>query len=69
MTRQKRLTFLTAGYAQVSVVFPFIVVSPAYFAGAVQLGGLMQTASAFGHVQSALSFFVTSIAISPNGAR
>jgi putative ATP-binding cassette transporter len=39
-------------------VFPFIVTSPAYFAGAVQLGGLMQTASAFTSVQTALSFFV-----------
>jgi putative ATP-binding cassette transporter len=59
MQRTKRLTFLTAGYSQVSVVFPFIVISPAYFAGAIQLGGLMQTASAFNSVQTALSFFVT----------
>ncbi len=58
MSRTKRLTFLTAGYGQVATVFPFIVTSPAYFAGAVQLGGLMQTASAFGSVQGALSFFV-----------
>ncbi len=58
MTRQKRLTFFTAGYRQVSVVFPYIVVSPAYFSGAMQLGGLMQTASAFNSVQNALSFFV-----------
>ena len=58
MMRTKRLTFLTAGYSQVSLVFPFIVGSPAYFAGAVQLGGLMQTASAFGSVQNALSFFI-----------
>lgn len=58
MTRQKKLTFFTAGYTQVSTVFPFIVVSPAYFAGAVQLGGLMQTANAFGRVQDALSVFV-----------
>ena len=59
MTRTKRLTFFTAGYRQVSTVFPYIVVSPAYFSGAVQLGGLMQTASAFGSVQGALSFFIT----------
>ena len=58
MTRQKKLTFFTAGYGQASVVFPFIMVSPAYFAGAVQLGGLMQTANAFGRVQEALSVFV-----------
>lgn len=59
MSRQKKLTFFTAGYTQASVVFPFIVVSPAYFAGVVQLGGLMQTANAFGRVQDALSVFVT----------
>ena len=59
MQRTKRLTFLTASYSQISVVFPFVVTSPAYFAGAVQLGGLMQTASAFNSVQTALSFFVT----------
>jgi putative ATP-binding cassette transporter len=58
MTRQKKLTFFTAGYQQAAVVFPFIMVSPAYFANAVQLGGLMQTANAFGQVQSALSVFV-----------
>jgi vitamin B12/bleomycin/antimicrobial peptide transport system ATP-binding/permease protein len=58
MQRTKKLTFLTAGYTQISIVFPFIVISPAYFAGAVQLGGLMQTASAFTSVQTALSFFV-----------
>jgi putative ATP-binding cassette transporter len=58
MTRQKRLTFLTAGYNQASVVFPIIVVSPAYFAGHIQLGALTQTAGAFNSVQTALSFFV-----------
>ena len=58
MSRTKRLTFFTAGYRQVSVVFPFVVVSPVYFSGAIQLGGLMQTASAFNSVQNALSFFV-----------
>ena len=45
-------------YTQVSTVFPFVVISPAYFAGAMQLGGLTQTASAFGSVQNAMSFFI-----------
>lgn len=58
MTLQKRLTFFTAGYRQVSTVFPYVVVSPAYFSGAMQLGGLMQTASAFSSVQASLSFFI-----------
>ena len=34
------------------------MVSPVYFAGKMQLGGLMQTASAFNSVQTALSFFI-----------
>ena len=59
MIRQKKLTFLTAGYGQISIIFPLVVVSPAYFAGAIPLGGMMQTASAFTSVQGALSFFVT----------
>jgi vitamin B12/bleomycin/antimicrobial peptide transport system ATP-binding/permease protein len=58
MSRQKKLTFLTSGYGQISSVFPYVVVSPAYFAGKMQLGGLMQTASAFDSVQNALSFFI-----------
>ena len=58
MQRTKKLTFLTASYTQVATIFPFIVISPAYFAGTIQLGGLMQTASAFTSVQTALSFFV-----------
>ena len=41
------------------MIFPYLMVSPAYFSGAMQLGGLMQTASAFNSVQTALSYFVT----------
>ena len=58
MLRQKRLTFFTTAYTRFALVFPFIVVSPAYFAGAMQLGGLVQTAVAFGTVETALSFFI-----------
>jgi vitamin B12/bleomycin/antimicrobial peptide transport system ATP-binding/permease protein len=59
MSRTKRLTAFTATYGQASVVFPYILIAPAYFAEKVQLGFMMQTASAFGSVQNALSFFVT----------
>ena len=54
------LTFFTASYGQASVIFPYVVVSPAYFAGAMQLGGLMQTGAAFRSVQEALSYFIAS---------
>jgi putative ATP-binding cassette transporter len=59
MNRTKRLTAFTSSYAQAAVVFPYILVAPAYFTGKIQLGGMMQTASAFDSVQRALSFFVT----------
>src|SRR5262249_40149367 len=58
MGRQKRLTFFTSGYNQVQVIVPILAAGPAYFAGTIGLGGLMQTASAFGRVEGALSFFV-----------
>jgi putative ATP-binding cassette transporter len=66
MSRQKWLTLFTSGYTQFAIIFPIIVVSPAYFAGAIQLGGLVQTAAAFATVQAALSFFVS---IYPNFAQ
>ncbi|TKW79202.1 MAG: ABC transporter ATP-binding protein/permease, partial [Bradyrhizobium icense] len=59
MSRTKRLTFFTQSYAQAAVVFPYVLVAPAYFAGKVQLGGMMQTASAFDSVYKSLSFFVS----------
>ena len=59
MRRTKRLTAFTSSYAQAAVVFPYVLVAPAYFADKIQLGGMMQTASAFSSVQQALSFFVS----------
>ena len=59
MQRQKKLLFFTQSYTQASVIFPYVMVSPAYFSGVMQLGGLMQTGSAFNSVQTALSYFVT----------
>ncbi|MGE5367645.1 MAG: ABC transporter ATP-binding protein/permease [Betaproteobacteria bacterium] len=59
MRRQKRLQFFTQSYGQASVIFPYLMVSPVYFSRAMQLGGMMQTASAFNSVQNALSYFVT----------
>ena len=58
MRKQKQLGFFTISYDQLAVIFPFVVAAPRYFSGAIQLGGLMQISSAFGHVQSALSWFI-----------
>ena len=55
---QVQLAFYQSGYAQAAIIFPFLVTAPRFFAGAITLGVMMQTASAFGQVQNALSFFV-----------
>ncbi|MEZ5822385.1 MAG: ABC transporter ATP-binding protein/permease [Xanthobacteraceae bacterium] len=59
MSRTKRLTAFTQSYTQAAIIFPYILVSPAYFANKIQLGGLQQTASAFDSVRRSLSFFVS----------
>ncbi len=60
MQRTKKLTAFTATYSQVSVIVPYVLIAPAYFANKIQLGGMMQTVNAFSSVQDALSFFIAS---------
>ncbi|MCJ0764930.1 ABC transporter ATP-binding protein/permease [Variovorax terrae] len=55
---QKNLVWFTNFFGQAAVVFPFIVAAPRFFSGAIQLGELMQIASAFGRVQDSLGWFV-----------
>lgn len=59
MKVSKRLTFFTAGYGQIAIIFPFIVAAPRYFAGKIELGELMQINSAFGNVQENFSWFIS----------
>jgi putative ATP-binding cassette transporter len=59
MLKQKQLTWATSFYGQVAIIFPYIVVAPRFFSGAIQMGAIFQTASAFGAVQGALSWFIT----------
>ena len=58
MQVQKRLKFFTTGYAQIAIIFPFVVAAPRYFSGQIQLGELMQINSAFGNVQENFSWFI-----------
>src|SRR5262249_56447824 len=55
---QAQLAFYQSGYAQLAIVFPYVVTAPNFFAGVITFGVMTQTASAFGQVQSALSFFI-----------
>ncbi len=59
MRRRKLLTTFTAGYQQVSTVAPFLLLSPAYFAGSIGLGALTQTSGVLANVQGSLSVFVS----------
>ena len=58
MKKQKQLVWFTSLYAQVAIIFPFIVASPRYFSGKIPLGEFFQIGSAFGQVQSSLSWFI-----------
>ena len=58
MRSERRLMWLTSAYGMLLTVFPVLVASPRYFAGAITLGVLMQISSAFGQVTSSLNWFV-----------
>jgi putative ATP-binding cassette transporter len=55
---ERRLMALTSVYWMLASVFPILVASPRYFAGAITLGVLMQIANAFGEVTRSLNWFV-----------
>jgi len=58
MACQKKLSWVTLLHWRLTFIFPYLVCAPHLFSGQMQLGGLMQTASAFTQVELALSFFI-----------
>ncbi|AMJ59086.1 ABC transporter ATP-binding protein/permease [Bosea sp. PAMC 26642] len=60
MWRKLKLTTFTLSYNQANVVIPYVLLAPYYFAGAISFGVLSQVASAFGRVETAMSFFINS---------
>jgi putative ATP-binding cassette transporter len=57
---QTRLVGFIGGYAQASTIVPVLIVSPAYLAGAIPLGSLIQAALAFNKVEGAFAFCISS---------
>ncbi|MFZ5692369.1 MAG: ABC transporter ATP-binding protein/permease [Pseudomonadota bacterium] len=57
---QTRLVGFVGGYAQASTVVPVLMVAPAYLAGVIPLGSLMQAALAFTRVEGAFAFCISS---------
>jgi putative ATP-binding cassette transporter len=60
MRRTKALNFFTVSFNQVAGIFPLVVALPRFFAHKIGLGGLTQIQNAFGQVQGALSWFISS---------
>lgn len=58
--RRLKLNTFTLSYNQISVVMPYLILAPYYFAGTITLGVMMQVAGAFDRVQTALSFIINS---------
>ena len=52
------LIAFNAFYSQISVIIPYIVVAPFYFAKKVDFGRFSQSADAFGAVNGSMNFFV-----------
>ena len=57
--QRKKLTAFTSLYGQLSPIIPYVFAAPFYFSGKIALGVMTQTASAFGRVEGALTFFIT----------
>lgn len=58
MKKRKQLNWFVSFYTQFSIIFPYVVAAPRYFSGAVGMGFIFQTASAFRNVQGSLSWFI-----------
>jgi putative ATP-binding cassette transporter len=56
--RQRTLEWFTSAYYQASVVFSYVIMAPRYFSGALKVGEMIQSQSAFSALQRILSWFV-----------
>lgn len=60
--RQKSLAWFQSFFGQVSVIFPYLLLAPAYFFGSATYGALLQARAAFDQVQSGMTWFVDNYA-------
>ena len=56
--KERQITALKSGYFQMASIIPVLVGVPLYMKHTINLGGLMQSASAFTRVTGSLSYFV-----------
>lgn len=62
----RNIMMFTSGYSVLSMAFPILVSAPRYVLGYISLGALMQSAQAFQHMASALSWPVDNMAAVAN---
>ena len=55
---QRNLTLFTTGIGQTNSILPYVIAAPAFFAGNLSLGSVVQTNIAYGQVSGALAWFV-----------
>jgi putative ATP-binding cassette transporter len=58
ISAQRNLSFVTTSVAHVSDLVPVLVAAPAYFAGLITLGNIVQVRFAYGQVAGGLGWFV-----------
>ena len=59
----KRLIGLNFGFSQLSMVFPYLAAMPAFMAGTIAIGSMIQLRGAFFAVESSLSWFAQSYSL------
>ena len=60
--RQKSLNWFQSFFGQISVIFPYLILAPAYFFGTATYGALLQARQAFDQVQGGMTWFVDNYA-------
>lgn len=58
--KTKHLNYFQTFYSQIGVIIPLVIIAPAYFAGGVSFGGLMQVNSIMATIVESLSYGITS---------
>lgn len=58
--RTKYLSYFQSFYNQITVIVPYLILSPLYFGGKIVFGVFMQVASSMNHVIDSLSYIINS---------
>ncbi|MBP2625863.1 MAG: putative transporter [Firmicutes bacterium] len=58
LRRNRTLDWFFSGYNQLSFILPYLVMTPRFFSGAILLGDIQQSASAFSQTRMAFSWFI-----------